>query len=809
MSLIKIHIMKQPIKFFYLLIGILFFTFTACQDEVIEETAPNEQEIIQSESNLANLMRNASANDGSVDNLLDNSDCFTVNLPVTIEANGITLTIETLEDLSLLEAIFDASNTDEDDLGFLFPITIILNDYTEVNIDSVDALEAFIGSCMADEDLIECADFVYPISFSIYNTSFQIIDTVVIDNDYELYIFLEGLEDGNSGAVLTSLNFPVSIQYTNGTTVEVTNNQALEEVINAAGDNCEDDCELEDVSENLQECNWVIAAYNANNDYLGYHLYFNENNLLQIIFGTGSVTVGGEWFTSVVNGSVVVTISALTDFTELEGDWIVEDCDEDRYVLIQETGNQTVEMVLEQDCSVNPNPFACFEEVQEINANIILTVCDSTDNTPNNGVGLFDLTTVYNNCESPNQFNVSYHISETNAQANVNGIANPEAYLNTSVPAEMIYVRVELISNPSNFDVFTIDLFVENCNPSGCSETDVDMYLQGCNWKVVSFNGDDHLITYNIDFSSNTEAIITGNGVTAVMYWSSQQSADGVVVEFNNVSAPDIQAITGSWLVVACEEGRLQFEALNSSDTMVMECYYYTVDEMLSVLSECQWEVYSFQVNNVDQTSDYDDVLFTFFENDFALAEVGTSIINYGNLERETGNSDNDLFVLLAMTGETFSLGGYYTVISMTEDEITFYDSQQPRRLILRKTCVSDNQDADTTQIKDWLNDGNWEVTYSTMENVENSEDYDGITFGFQSDATLLGDNGSWMAELGYEVLRDQEGNLRFVINYLGQFPYWQMDDDWYITEVNSTRVEVHSVNDDNNMEFVLVFEKQ
>ncbi|MBP94095.1 MAG: hypothetical protein CMC55_08270, partial [Flavobacteriaceae bacterium] len=86
--------MKQSIKWIFLLVGMLFISLTACQDEVIEETPPNEQEIIQPDSNLANAMRGASANNGRVDNLLDGSDCFTVNLPVTIEANGITLTIE-------------------------------------------------------------------------------------------------------------------------------------------------------------------------------------------------------------------------------------------------------------------------------------------------------------------------------------------------------------------------------------------------------------------------------------------------------------------------------------------------------------------------------------------------------------------------------------------------------------------------------------------------------------------------------------------------------------------------------------------
>ncbi|WP_417200054.1 hypothetical protein [Bizionia sp.] len=680
--------MKQPIKCIFLLVGILFFTVTACQDEVIEETPPNDQEIIQSDSNLANLMRNTSANNGSVDDILDGSDCFTVNLPVTIVANGITLTIETLTDLSLLEAIFDASNTDEDDLDFLFPITIVLNDYTEVNIDSVDTLEAFIDSCIADEDLIECADFVYPISFSIYNTSFQIIDTVVIDNDYELYIFLEGLEDGNNGAVLTSLNFPVSIQYTNGTTVEVANNQALEEAINAAVDNCEDDCELEHVSENLQECHWVIAAYNANNDYLGYHLYFNENNLLQIIFGTGPVTVGGEWFTSVVNGSVVVTISALTDFTELEGDWIVEDCDDDRYVLIQEAGNQTVEMVLEQDCSVNPNPFACFEEVQEINANIILTVCDSTDNIPNNGVGLFDLTTVYNNCESPNQFNVSYHISETNAQANVNAIANPGAYLNASVPAEMIYVRVELISNTSNFDVFTIDLFVENCNPSECSETDVDAFLQECIWNVVNFNGDDHLIMYALDFVSTSEVIISGNGVTITASYSTSQSANGVIVEFINVSAANIQAISGEWLIVDCQEDRLQFEALNNNNTMVMErdcnnAGMCTPGDVEGMLLDCEWTVTSYA------GSDFSMFNINFNANNEAVIFMpnGTEVYT-ANWTVSQGNNGVEVVISNVSGGNVQIINGTYTVVECTSEQLILHDiTNSNNELVLDKDC--------------------------------------------------------------------------------------------------------------------------
>src|SRR5690606_1522064 len=102
MSPIKTYIMKAPITFFYLLIGILFFTFASCQDDVIEETPPSVQGMIQAGSKLANLMRHSSANDGSVADLMDTSECFALDSPATIVANGVTLTIETLDHSSVL-----------------------------------------------------------------------------------------------------------------------------------------------------------------------------------------------------------------------------------------------------------------------------------------------------------------------------------------------------------------------------------------------------------------------------------------------------------------------------------------------------------------------------------------------------------------------------------------------------------------------------------------------------------------------------------------------------------------------------------
>lgn len=442
--------MKHPIKFIFLLVGILFFTFTACQDEVIEETPPNQDEIIQPDSNLANLMRSTSANDGHVDNLLDGSDCFTVNLPVTIEANGITLTIETLNDLSLLEAIFDANNNDNDEVDFLFPITIILNNYTEINIESVEELESFIETCIADEDIIECANFVYPISFSIYNTSFQIIETVIVDNDYELYIFLEGLDDGNNGVVLASLNFPVSLQYTNGSTLEVNTNQGLEEAINAASENCDDDCDLEDVIENLQECHWNIVSYNNDDVFIEYDVYFNDNGSIEFIENFVTVAIGGNWSASSTNEGVVISITELTAYAgDLEGDWLVENCNDDRLVFTQQINSEFVEMVLEQNCE--ESPFSCFEDQT-------LIICD----VDNDGFEVIELETlVLGPVICTAFFTPSFHETLVDAENGTNTISQPNAYVNTSNP-QTIYLRIEALNG--SFQVYEIDIVLEDCN---------------------------------------------------------------------------------------------------------------------------------------------------------------------------------------------------------------------------------------------------------------------------------------------------------------------------------------------------------
>ncbi|WP_104736389.1 LamG domain-containing protein [Hanstruepera ponticola] len=544
-----------------LLLLMMLFVGVSCQEEANEETPPNQEETIAPNSTLANLMRHTSSNDGTIDNIMDGSDCFSVNLPVTIVANGITLTIESIDDFSLIEAIFNENMNDEDSIEFLFPVTIILNDYTEINIESVEELDTFIESCVTNEDVIECVDFVYPLVFSIYNTNFQVIDTVEVNNDYELYIFLEGLETDNQGAVLASLNFPVSLVYVNGNTVEVTNNQELEEAISAANENCDTDCTEEFVVTNLQECLWNITSYNNTGDLSEYYLNFKGHDSLQVTTSNFS-TIEANWVMSSSNtGSPELVISNFID--DVNGSWLIDSCDEEVFQFTQTdtiTGNENT-MVLEQDCELYDLFSDCYMNLID-SSNFQLMSCDEN----NDGLEVFNLTEIGDSISCSIPISFSYYTSSNDAYNQVNQIPNPESYESAS---GMVFILIKAFYEESYY-AFPIDLIVRDCGDL-CSEEELDAYLVECIWNVVDFDNSNDLAVYDLDFNSDGTVVITGNGLTIVSMWSTSQSGSGTIVEFSNVAGPDIQAISGSWLIVECNEDRLVMESINSISEMVME----------------------------------------------------------------------------------------------------------------------------------------------------------------------------------------------------------------------------------------------
>lgn len=558
-----ISLIKNTLKYVTVLVAILC-CFLSCQDEITQISSPNDQETITQNSNLANLLQNTATLDGSIDNILDNANCILINLPVTITVNGVEVIVENETDFEVIETLFNEFTTDDDTIEFLFPIVITLNNYEDIEIANETELEAFIADCAGEnenDDDIECIDFQYPITFSIYNADFQITETVEIENDAALYNFIDNLENG----VLASLNFPVTMVLSNGNTVEVNSNQELEIIINEAEDDCDED-----------------------DDY----------------------------------------------------DW-------------EDDENET--------------PFNCFQDLE-------IVECDTT------GFGEYNLESIYQDCLNDNVI-VTYHETIVDAQTAVNPLT--VVYFNATLN-NTYYARVELLED-GTFQTYQINLLVESC-VSSCTEVDVDNYLVACIWNVVNYNGSDNLIVYNLDFNSNGTLLITGNGQTITSTWSTSETNDGVWVAFNSVNGPNIQAISGNWLITECEPDRLEMNQENNTMVIEQNCIdngMCTEQDVDAILNDCEWTITnyagdsSFSIFNISFNANQEMIIESTNENytgQWTTSQTGSGevIVNLSNI---TG-------------GNVQIIEGEYVVVECTANQMIFHDvSNNGNELVLEKDC--------------------------------------------------------------------------------------------------------------------------
>jgi uncharacterized repeat protein (TIGR01451 family) len=115
-------------------------------------------------------------------------------------------------------------------------------------------------------------------------------------------------------------------------------------------------------------------------------------------------------------------------------------------------------------------------------AQVQLTACD----TEFNGTQNFDLTTAIPQLlgnQNPNDFTYTFHISETNAQANVNPITNPTSYTNITNP-QLIWVA---FTNTTTDEV-TINSFSLQVNPLPNLVTEVATACDDNNDGFANFN---------------------------------------------------------------------------------------------------------------------------------------------------------------------------------------------------------------------------------------------------------------------------------------------------------------------------------
>ncbi|NAY92395.1 hypothetical protein GTQ34_10730 [Muricauda sp. JGD-17] len=323
--------MKNIAKHLGILLLALSIMNTSCRKEEFESLGTSPEQALQADSNAANLLFRTSLKDGSTDNILDQANCFSIALPVTVIVNGTEITVEEEGDLDEIELIFEESDDDTDSLEIVFPVTITFSDYTETMVSSAEELEDLAETCPGEnevDDDIECVDIVYPISVSIFNPNTELFDTISLDSDEALNDFIEELDEDD----IVNIEFPIVLVLTDNTELEISDLEELENTIEGFIEECDEDddndfdddncndCTVEQLQEAFAGCadfgvnKFSLDGENLKSQYDDLAFSFEEDGNLtaasetEVFLGTWSASGSGN------DILVVIDIPSLNDF---------------------------------------------------------------------------------------------------------------------------------------------------------------------------------------------------------------------------------------------------------------------------------------------------------------------------------------------------------------------------------------------------------------------------------------------------------------------------------------------------------------
>jgi hypothetical protein len=290
----------------YLIFGFIFFSFGGCQKE--EETIIQDYtESFIVDSPIAGLLSRTSQNPTSIDNILDNSSCFNVQLPVTVIVNGQPISISDEADYQTVQGAIDAFSNDDDIVNFVYPITIRYQNFQTQELQNANDLDDVLDDCGEDDgfDEIDCIALNYPITIFVYDSSNQLANTVTIINNTYLFNFLANLANN----VYAAINYPISAVNSNGQTVVINSNNELVNFIEDAIGDCDGNSGGGNSGSTLVQTlvvgSWHISysEYDGAVDtvyYNGYNFIFNNNET--VLAQKNNLITEGDWDISNDNG---------------------------------------------------------------------------------------------------------------------------------------------------------------------------------------------------------------------------------------------------------------------------------------------------------------------------------------------------------------------------------------------------------------------------------------------------------------------------------------------------------------------------
>ncbi|WP_412559972.1 hypothetical protein [Winogradskyella sp. MIT101101] len=698
--------MKSLKPILVITIGVLL-SFTSCRTEDDVAIDPPTEDTIEANSTIANLMANVAINDGSFDNIIDNASCLSVQLPVTVTVNGIEVTVNDDDGYEDIEDIIDLFDDDVDSIEITYPITVILADYSTVIVNSDAELAALTVDCPGeneDDDDIECIDFQYPITASIYNENNDLINTITINNDNDMYDFIDDLDDFTA----VTINFPITVVLADGNSLTINTVQELENAIENADDTCDEDddndfddddcdnCTTSELDMVFADCTeWTVDKLERNDNdlednYVGYVFEFNSDGT--ILVTQGANMFNGTWEADGSGNNIAVTIN-VTGLSDFNDTWNLHEIDQDPGEVKVDLRLGDDRLRFESDCSSDGGVDDSTLVSALTNGDWYVTYFfDDTDETA-------DFADYTFNFASDNTATATNTSGTTNGSwATTSGDQTQLGLIlnfGTSMPLDELeddwdvlevtndIIRLKDISGGDGSEDFLT--FERQPFDGGIDDSALVSALTNGDWYVTYFFDDTDetadFADYTFNFASDNTATATDTNGTINGSWattSGDQTQLGLILNFGT-SIP-LDELEDDWDVLEVTNDIIRLKDISggdgSEDFLTFERNPFDGgsgnDNLEDILTDGLWFVASYVEDSDDQTSNYAGYELDFNIDGTVTASNGSNT-NNGNWAVISGGDQMVLNFGTDLPFEEFN-DDDWNVLSVSSTEVIIQD---------------------------------------------------------------------------------------------------------------------------------------
>jgi len=115
---------------------------------------------------------------------------------------------------------------------------------------------------------------------------------------------------------------------------------------------------------------------------------------------------------------------------------------------------------------------------------------------------------------------------------------------------------------------------------------------------------------------------------------------------------------------------------------------------------------------------------------------------------------------------------------------------------------------ADMSEIKAAVESGDWRITNYLDDDIDETTNYVGYTFTFNSDGILGATNGNISVSGAWSMTSSDVDELDFNIFFTTPDIFEVLADDWEIKKYSSSKIELIDVSSEDNSTDYLTFEK-